>query len=78
MGLPEMGELDPADRGALRLLGDRGHVHAFRRGVGARAGGPEPDQAVDVRGDEADVARAAIRRIELAHLRKTHVVVDPV
>ena len=44
----------------------------------AAAGGAEADQPVDIGGDEADVAGAALQRIEFGLRRQPEVGVDPV
>jgi len=44
----------------------------------ARACRAESGKAADFRGDKADVAGAALRGVELAHLRQARVAVGPV
>src|ERR1044071_2916642 len=58
------------DRGALRLLGDRGHVDLLRGRMRTGARRAESHQSIDVGRDVADVARTALGWIELAHLGK--------
>ena len=52
------------DGGALGLAGDGGEVDRFAGRMVAGACGAEADQAVLIFGDEADVAGAALQRIE--------------
>src|SRR5207302_6378097 len=78
LGPPLLRKAAHQDRGALRLLEDRRDVHGLGCGVGARARGTHSGKAADVGGDEADVAGAALRGIELAHFGQSHVAVDSV
>src|SRR5205085_6762508 len=66
------------DGGAFGLTVEAGEVDRLARRMRAFAEGAEADQAVGELGDPADIAGAALQRIECPHRLKPQVAVDQV